>query len=308
VNINFNHKPVLYHEALTALNINPSKTYWDGTLGGGGHSEGIVKLLSQGKLIANDLDNDALEVAKERLLLYKDKIEFIKGDYKNLAETAIKFGKPSGILIDMGVSSYQIDNPERGFCYSRCGDLDMRMSRDSDLSAYEVINSYSERELGDIFFKFGEERYSRRIAQKICELRKKSPIKTTFELSDICKQAYPARHNEGHPAKRVFQSVRIEVNSELTGLYEAVLKLARTLEVGGRLAIITFHSLEDRIVKNAFRELEASCVCPKEFPICNCGKKSEVKILSKKPITATKEELRDNKRAESAKMRVAEKI
>ncbi|MFA5449580.1 MAG: 16S rRNA (cytosine(1402)-N(4))-methyltransferase RsmH [Clostridia bacterium] len=307
----YRHIPVLYRETLDALAIKKDGIYLDGTLGGAGHSEGILKRLETGRLIANDLDIRAIDNAKQMLDAYGDKVTYIQDDYKNILShlDLLKISLLDGILLDLGVSSHQIDTPERGFAYSKDAPLDMRMDEQGVLSAYDVINNYSEKELVKIFFEYGEERYARRIAAAIVSTRRDRHISTTFELADLVKSNYPKSYQLGHPAKRVFQAVRIEVNGELDGLYQAVMSMARRLKAGGRMAVITFHSLEDRIIKNCFRELESDCLCDKaKHPICICGKQREVKILTKKPIIAGKEELEYNKRAESAKLRVIEKI
>lgn len=295
---------------MSALNIKPDGKYLDCTLGGGGHSEGILSRLNEnGRLLSIDLDIEAINSAKERLSKYGDKIKYANDNFKNFASAADAVGieKFDGILLDLGVSSYQIDNPERGFSYIKEAPLDMRMNRDGGISAADVVNGYSEKELKNIFSVYGEERYSGRIASEIVRQRAIKPYETTTELAATAEKFYPKNHKEGHPAKRIFQAVRIEVNGELQGLGDAIEQMTRRLNVGGRIAVITFHSLEDRIVKNVFRLLETDCVCDKSLPICVCGKKSEIKIITKKPITAGKEELNKNRRSASAKLRVAEK-
>lgn len=307
----FQHKSVMLSECVEALSVKPDGIYVDGTAGGGGHSYQIAKKLGpDGKLIAIDKDEDAIKVCKERLAEFGERVIFVRDDFKNLEATldGMNVSRVDGILLDLGVSSYQLDNGERGFSYMKDAPLDMRMDRTAALSAREVINRYSETELAKIFFEYGEEKLARKIAAKIVAERNVSPIETTGRLSEIITECYPKRYNGGHPAKRVFQAVRIEVNGELKGLKEFVERIALRLNAGGRAVILTFHSLEDRAVKQAFKYLELDCICPKEVPICICGKRREIKILTPKPITATSEELRENKRAESAKLRIAERL
>lgn len=307
----FNHFPVLFNEVIEGLCIKPDGIYVDGTLGGGGHSEGILNRLTTGRLIANDLDLDAIENAKEKFADRLNKITFIHDDYKNLCERLDDLGieKVDGILLDLGVSSYQIDTPERGFSYNKDAELDMRMNKEQKLSAFDVVNGYSEKELSKIFFEYGEERYARTIAAKIGKAREGKPIKTTLELADIIASAYPSkdRYKFGNPAKRSFQAIRIEVNNELDGLYDFIMKIALRLKVGGRMCVITFHSLEDRIVKRAFIELEKDCICDKKMPICVCNKRKEVEIITKKPILGEME-AEINKRSAGAKLRIIERV
>lgn len=307
----YSHFPVLYDAVIEGLDVKPDGIYVDGTLGGGGHSSGILERLNAGRLIANDLDVDAIENAKNKFASQLDKITFIHDDYKNLCEnlTAIGVSEVDGILLDLGVSSYQIDSPERGFSYMKDAKLDMRMNREQKISAYEVVNEYSEEELARILFEYGEERYARRIANAIVMERQENKIETTLQLASIAAKAYPAkeRYKYGNPAKRTFQAVRIEVNDELDGLYDFIYKVALRLKKGGRMCVITFHSLEDRIVKRAFVELEKDCVCDKRLPVCVCNKRKEVEILTKKPILGS-EESDVNKRSESAKLRIIKRI
>lgn len=305
----FNHKPVLLNECIDNLNIKPDGIYVDGTLGGAGHSQHIAEKLNQGgKLICFDKDLDALSVSKERLSKY-DNVTFVHDDYKNMPQALAQLGidKVDGILLDLGVSSYQLDNRERGFSYMGDADLDMRMNREQALSAKEVVNNYTQDSLTKIFFEYGEEKFSKRIAENIVKLR---PISSTAELAAIIEKSMPgsARWKGGNPSKRVFQAIRIEVNEELDGLYDAIIAMTRLLNIGGRMCVITFHSLEDRIVKQAFNELKITCVCPPHQPICNCGKIAEIEAISRKPIVALQEELDNNSRSHSAKLRVAEKI
>ncbi len=309
----FAHIPVMLDECLEGLNIKADGIYVDGTVGGAGHSIEIVKRLSgNGRLICVDKDEDALKAAGERLAPYSDRVTFIHDDYKNLVAEldSIGVGKVDGILLDLGVSSYQLDNAERGFSYMKDAPLDMRMDRSQRISAYEVVNGYSESELARILFDYGEEKLARQIARNIVRARAEKPIETTLELAKIVEDTYPAktRWKFGHPSKRTFQAIRIEVNDELSSLGEAVTQMARRLEKGGRMAVITFHSLEDRIVKSAFKELSLACTCPPDFPVCVCGKVQEVELVNKKPIVASEGELEKNSRSQSAKLRVIEKL
>ena len=308
----FKHVSVLLNECIDALDIKKDGIYVDCTLGGAGHSSHILKHLSKdGMLIGIDQDRDALKAAKERLKDY-DNVRYVHSNFYNIDNilTELDVDKVDGILMDLGVSSYQLDEASRGFSYMQDAHLDMRMNRDNDFSAYEVVNNYSEEELYKIIRDYGEERFAKRIANFIVNKRSIKPIETTFELVDIIKAAIPAKaRREGpHPAKRTFQAIRIEVNSELKILNKTIEDGINRLNPGGRMAIITFHSLEDRIVKMKFRELENPCTCPKEFPICVCGKKPLVKVLSKKGIVPTEKEIEENPRSRSAKVRVVEKI
>jgi len=307
----FKHKPVLLDECIKGLNINPDGIYVDGTLGGGGHSFHIIEKLSKnGKLIGIDRDKEALAAATIKLQDFSNKILY-HGNHDNIKNILAELGidKVDGILLDLGISSYQIDEAERGFSYMLDSKLDMRMNREDKLSAYEVVNKYTEDSLSRIFFDFGEERYSKRVAAKICEIRITKPIETTLELAAIIRSCIPykASQDKGHPAKRVFQAIRIEVNCELDKLREAVIDSVNCLNTSGRLAVITFHSLEDRIVKHTFEELEGKCSCPSGFPVCICGYKSNGKNITKKPIISNELELEENSRAKSAKLRIFEK-
>ncbi|MBQ0004724.1 MAG: 16S rRNA (cytosine(1402)-N(4))-methyltransferase RsmH [Clostridiales bacterium] len=308
----FKHVPVLYNECMEALNIRPDGTYVDGTVGGGGHSSGICERLSEaGRLIAVDRDTAALDAAGKRLEPYKCRKDFVHTNYSDVGTIAeVAGGKVSGILLDLGVSSFQLDNAERGFSYMHDAPMDMRMNEDDTFTAYEVVNNYSADELTRIIREYGEEKWASRIAAFIEKARQDKPIETTGELVEIIKAAIPAsaRRNGPHPAKRTFQAIRIEVNAELEHLRRAVSELPDLLEAGGRLAIITFHSLEDRIVKNEFDRRLNPCTCPKEFPVCVCGKVTDIKKISRKPIAPSEEELEINPRARSAKLRVIEKI
>lgn len=309
----FVHEPVMLAECLEALAVKPNGIYLDGTVGGAGHSLRIAERLGEGgRLIAFDKDGDALLAAGKRLEKYIDKVTFVRDDFANAERhlDALGVERLDGVLLDLGVSSYQLDNAERGFSYIKDAPLDMRMNREQRLDAREVVNGYSAEELERIFREYGEEKLARRIAERIVSERKKRPLESTLQLAQLVAECYPekTRWKFGNPAKRVFQAVRIEVNGELDGLYDSVTALARRLVKGGRMAVITFHSLEDRAVKNAFRQLSLSCVCPPDFPVCVCGKVKEVEILNAKPITARAEELARNPRAESAKLRTIERI
>ena len=307
---NFEHTPVMLNECLDGLNIKPEGIYVDGTLGGGGHSGEILKRLTTGKLIAFDKDDDALMSTGEKLKNYKDKVIFVKSDFKNMYEKVHELGfqQVDGILLDLGVSSYQIDTAERGFSYRFDSRLDMRMDRTAKLSAYEVINNYSSEDLIRILYNYGEENFAKSIVNNIMDARKVKEIKTTGELVALIESAIPKKFwGKGSVAKKTFQAIRIEVNGELDGLDVAINKMIDLLNPEGRLAIITFHSLEDRIVKQVFKERATDCICDKTIPFCVCNHKSDVKLVSKKPIIATKEELDNNKRSSSAKLRVLEK-
>ena len=306
----FKHKPVLLEETINGLNIKEDGIYVDGTLGGAGHSKKILeKLSAQGKLIGIDRDEEALKAAKENLKEYKN-VEYIHGNHDEIEEILENIGieKVDGILLDLGVSSYQLDEKERGFSYLGNNELDMRMDKTQNLTAKEVVNTYSEEKLANIIYEYGEERFSRQIAQNICERRKQKEIQTTQELVEIIEKSIPSfAKKDGHPAKRTFQAIRIEVNDEIRPLYETVKKCIKHLKSKGRLCIITFHSLEDRAVKNAYIEEAGKCTCPKDLPYCVCGAKSEGKIINKKPIIATEEEQVENSRSKSAKLRIFEK-
>ena len=308
----FKHRSVLLDECIENLNIKENGIYVDGTLGGGGHSYYILKKLNNtGMLIGIDRDMDAINAAKEKLKEFSN-FKAVHDNHANIIKILenLKIYHVDGILLDLGVSSYQLDEADRGFSYMHNAKLDMRMNREDEFSAYDVVNGYDEDKLYRIFKDFGEERYSRQIAKKICEVRKEKSIETTFELVDIIKSAMPQRalNEKQHPAKRVFQAIRIEVNQELEKLKQAVIDSTLSLNNGGRLAIITFHSLEDKIVKHAYEEMEGRCTCPKDFPVCVCNYKSYGKIVNKKPIISTEEELKQNPRARSAKLRVFERI
>jgi 16S rRNA (cytosine1402-N4)-methyltransferase len=303
------HVPVLYNECLDNLNIKTGGTYFDGTLGGAGHSEGI--LMRGGNLIATDLDKDAIENAKVRLGKpeYEGSFTLVRDNYKNFSKvlSSLNVDKIDGALFDLGISSHQIDEPERGFSYRFDGKLDMRMSDEQSLSAYDVVNTYSEEKLADILYLYAEERFSRRIARNIVNARKIKPIETTLQLAEIVKQSVPMQaQKNGHPAKKTFQAIRIEVNGELNGLDTLIEDVIEKLNSGARLCIITFHSLEDRIVKKAFALHSTDCICDKKLPICICGHKATVKSLGK--IKPSKEELELNSRSASATLRIIEKL
>lgn len=308
----FKHISVLLNECLEGLAIKEDGTYVDCTLGGAGHSSHILKKLSsKGTLIGIDQDNDALKAAKEKLKNYSN-VKFVHNNFYNIDSilTSLDIPNVDGILMDLGVSSYQLDEGERGFSYMKDAPLDMRMDRDRDFSAYDVVNTYSEEDLYRIIRDYGEEKFAKRIAKFIVDRRNDKPIETTLELVDIIKAAISAKaRREGpHPAKRTFQAIRIEVNGELAILNKAIEDGVKHLNKGGRMAIITFHSLEDRIVKLKYRELANPCTCPKEFPVCVCGRKPLVKIISRKAIEPSKEEVEENPRSRSAKLRVLEKL
>lgn len=309
--MSFNHVPVLYQEVIDALNVKPDGIYVDGTVGGVGHASGVAQLLNEnGTLVAVDRDQTALSEARSVLDKYSCTKIYIHDNYSNLPAYAEELGGVDGILLDIGVSSYQLDTPERGFSYMNDAPLDMRMDESDAFTAYEIVNAYPESELFRVIKDYGEEKWASRIAKFIVNARAEAPIETTYQLVDIIKAAIPAsaRREGPHPAKRTFQALRIEVNGELSHLKAAVEALPDMLNSGGRLAIITFHSLEDRIVKEAFARRLDPCTCPKELPVCVCGKVADVKRVTKKPIVASKHELAENPRARSAKLRVIEKL
>ena len=302
----FNHKSVLFDEAIDSLNINSNKIIVDGTAGGGGHSAEIAS--RAGRLIAVDRDPDAVKVLNERLGGFGN-VTIVQDNFSNLKEILkeLNIEKADGLLLDLGVSSFQLDTAERGFSYHKDAPLDMRMSK-SGMSAYDVVNTYSEEQLADILFRYGEEKFARRIAEKIVKVRQDKPIETTFELVDVVKMSYPQRAmRDSHPARKTFQAIRIEVNGELCALEKTLDSALECLNSGGRLSIITFHSLEDRAVKEKFAKWENPCTCPKEFPVCICGKKPEGKMPFKSKAP-TKAELEENPRARSARLRCFEKF
>ncbi len=308
----FEHVSVLLNETIENLNIKPDGIYVDGTLGGAGHSYEIARRLGTGgRLIGIDQDRDAINAATERLAEFGDKVTIVKSNYSEMDIILRDLGidKVDGILLDIGVSSFQFDNPERGFSYREDAPLDMRMDRNAGLSAYDVVNTYEERDLIKILRDYGEEPYAESIAKNIMKHRAKGPIETTFMLNDIVKEALPAKEKAkpGHPSKKVFQALRIEVNGELSVLEDSIDMMIDLLKPHGRLAIITFHSLEDRIVKNHFKDNMNPCICPPEFPVCVCGRKSKGFMVTKKPITPGEEELLRNRRSKSSKLRIFEK-
>lgn len=309
----FAHVPVLPAECMDGLHIRPDGIYVDGTTGGGGHSSLIARQLSEaGRLICIDRDDDALAAARQRLAPLGKNITFVKNNFSRILDVLkdLEIEKIDGILFDLGVSSYQLDNGERGFSYMADAPLDMRMDRQQALTAREVVNAYSREDLRRILKDYGEERYAGPIAAAICRRREEAPIETTLELADLVRSAMPAaaRREKQHPAKRTFQAVRIEVNGELEAVASAVRDSVSCLAPGGRIAVISFHSLEDRIVKRAFAELAQGCTCPKSFPVCVCGNKPKIRLVSHGVITASPEELENNPRSRSAKLRVAEKL
>ncbi len=307
----FKHKSVLLDETVDGLNVKENGIYVDCTLGGGGHSLEVLKRLKgTGTLIGIDQDEEALSAAKERLKEF-DNVIYVHSNFENIKEILKNQGIKGvdGIMADLGVSSYQFDNPERGFSYRFDAPLDMRMNKENEISAYEIVNEYSEDELFKIIRDYGEEKFAKNIAKHICARRKESPIKTTFELNEIIKAAIPAKMREkgGHPSKRTYQAIRIECNRELEVLENTLDDMIECLNNEGRLCVITFHSLEDRTVKNNFRTNENPCICPPSFPVCTCGRKPKGKIITKKPITASEGELEENTRSQSAKLRIFEK-
>ena len=308
--LEFKHKPVLLKETIQGLEIKENGIYVDGTLGGAGHSKEILKQLSsKGLLVGIDRDAEALKAAGENLKEFQN-VKYVHGNHDEIEEIFKQIGiqEVDGILLDLGVSSYQLDERERGFSYLGNNELDMRMDKTQKLTAKEVINTYSEEDLANIIYEYGEERFSRQIAKNVCESRKNKEIDTTEELVQIIEKSIPAfAKKEGHPAKRTFQAIRIEVNDEIRPLYNTVRSCIKHLKKGGRLCIITFHSLEDRAVKNAFTDAQGKCICPKDLPYCVCGAKSEGKIINKKPIIATEEEQTENSRSKSAKLRIFER-
>ncbi len=310
--VQFSHRSVLLDECMEGLDIKPFGIYIDGTAGGAGHSSEIAARLSTGRLIALDQDATAVGVATERLSRFGERATVVQSNFCKLDEVCASLGITAidGLLLDLGVSSYQLDTAERGFSYQADAPLDMRMDQNNPLTARTVVNEYSEEAIRRILFEYGEERYSSRIAGNIVKARAEAPIETTGELVEIIKRSIPAASREGghHPAKRSFQALRIEVNAELDVIAPAIKRAVGLMNPGGRLAIITFHSLEDRIVKDTFKELAAGCTCPRSLPVCVCGNKPKLRIISKKPILPSNEELEVNPRSRSAKLRIAEKI
>ncbi len=302
----FKHEPIMLNECIENLNIKKDGIYVDGTMGGAGHSSKIVEKLDGGLLIGIDRDQEAIEASKKRLSKYNN-VKYVHGRHEDIILHLQSLGieKVDGVLLDLGISSYQIDEGARGFSYTKDAELDMRMDQSQELSAKDIVNNYDEHELEDIFRKYGEEKFSKRIAERIISERKVKEITTTYELADIVRSAVPK--DAVNSFKRIFQALRIEVNGELKELKKAILDIVSVLNVGGRICIITFHSLEDRIVKEAFLELQGKCTCPKDFPKCVCGYKSYGKVITKKPIVPSEEEMERNPRSKSAKLRVFER-
>lgn len=309
--LEFKHKPVMLQECINGLKIKPNGIYVDGTLGGAGHSKEILRKLSNdGLLIGIDRDEDALKAAKENLLEFQN-VKFVKGNHDDIKQILDEIGieKVDGILLDLGVSSYQLDERNRGFSYLGENELDMRMDKSQELTAKEVINTYTEEKLANLIYEYGEERFSRQIARNICENRKHEEIKTTKQLVEIIEKSIPkSKQNDGHPAKRTFQAIRIEVNDEIKPLYNTIKDCIDCLKSQGRLCVITFHSLEDRAVKNAMIDAKGKCTCPSDLPYCVCGAKTLGNIITRKPIVASKEEQDENSRSKSAKLRIFEKL
>ncbi len=308
----FKHKPVLLNECIEGLNIKPDGIYVDGTLGGAGHSKEILKRLDKNKgiLIGIDRDEEALQAAKKNLSEYEN-VKYVHGNHDNIKEIleSLKIDKVDGILLDLGVSSYQLDERNRGFSYLGSNELDMRMDKSQRLTAMEVVNNYKEEHLANIIYEYGEERFSRNIARNICIERRKKKIETTDELVKIIEKSIPRLNpKEGHPAKRTFQAIRIEVNNEIKPLEDTIKNSIDVLKPEGRLCVITFHSLEDRAVKQAMNRAKGMCTCPKDIPYCVCGAKELGIVITRKPIIASEEEQRENSRSKSAKLRIFEKI
>lgn len=309
----FSHFSVMLGECIEALNIKQDGIYVDCTAGGGGHSGEILKRLTSGKLISIDQDDDALATCREKFEKYGERSILVKSNFSELDTVLFELGieKVDGVLMDLGVSSFQLDTPVRGFSYNTEARLDMRMNVQNPFSAYELVNTYSEAELKRIIFNYGEEKFAPLIAKKIVSAREVKPIETTTELADIIKSAIPvaaAKKEAQHPAKRTFQAIRIEVNHELDVISPAIDTAVNRLNEGGRIVIMTFHSLEDRLVKTKFNDYAKGCICPPDFPVCVCGNKAKLKVITKKPITASNRELELNSRSKSAKLRVAEKV
>lgn len=307
----FEHKSVMLNEVIDNLNIQPNGVYVDCTAGGGGHSLKILQNLTGGKLIAIDKDIDAINECKNKFADYKNVI-LIHDDFHNIKSILeeLNIDKIDGIIVDLGVSSFQIDTADRGFSYRFDAPLDMRMNQEQVLTAYDVVNNYSEDDLANIMFKYGEEKFSRQIARKIVEYRQTKNIETTLELVNVVESVLPAKikFEKGHSCKRVFQAIRIEVNGEIEGLKQTIIDMVEVLKSKGRLCVLTFHSLEDRIVKDTFKELATDCICPKELPVCICNHHRSIDIVNKKPIIASSDELNSNSRSASAKLRVAQKV
>lgn len=308
----FSHYSVMLEESIAALNIKPDGIYVDCTAGGGGHSLAIAKKLGNGRLVSIDRDSDAIKAAQARLSDFSEKVTFVHANFSSVRDVLddLSIDKIDGALIDLGVSSFQLDTAERGFSYMRNAPLDMRMDRSESLTAYDIINGYDEADIRRILYTYGEESYAPQIARAIVKARAEAPIATTYELVGIIKDSLPNKIKAGghHPAKKCFQAIRIEVNDELNIIEPTLRALTDSLSVGGRLAVITFHSLEDRITKQTFASLAKGCTCPPDFPVCVCGKVPEIKLVSRKPIEPSLSELDENPRSRSAKLRIAEKI
>ena len=307
----FIHKPVMLYECIEGLNIKSEGIYTDGTLGGAGHSRKIVeKLSTKGILIGIDRDQEAIQAAKENLKEFSN-VTYVHNNHDNIKEVLanLEIDQVDGILLDLGVSSYQLDERNRGFSYLGENDLDMRMDKSQDLTAEIIVNTYEEQDLANIIYEYGEERFSRQIARNICTKREEEVIKTTKQLVEIIESSIPrSKQKDGHPAKRTFQAIRIEVNDEIKPLYNTMLNCIDCLKPGGRLCVITFHSLEDRAVKKAFIDAKGKCTCPSDLPYCVCNIETKGNIVTRKPIVASKEELEENSRSKSAKLRIFEKI
>jgi len=311
--LEFSHKPVMLEECMQGLALKAGGVYFDGTVGGGGHSYEILKRTApNGRLIATDLDDEAIQAASARLQSFDGRYTIYKSNYKDFERVFSEAGveKIDGALLDFGISSHQIDDEDRGFSYRMASaPLDMRMDQSAPLTAEIVLNTYSEERIAKILKTYGEEAFAKQIARNVVKARAEKPLKTSGEFAEIIQKSIPAKFRYGAPCERKsFQALRVEVNGELDGLYELVVSLTRRLKKGGRIAILTFQSLEDRIVKEAFRELQSPCTCPPSFPVCVCGKKQEITIVNRKPITASEEELRENSRSKCAKLRIAEKL
>ena len=308
----FTHKPVLLAECIEALHIRPEGIYVDGTLGRAGHSREIAQRLTTGRLVCIDRDQAAIDAAQERLAPWMDRVTLVHSNFDRVSEILAELDIPGvdGMLFDLGVSSPQLDDASRGFSYMHDAPLDMRMDATAPLTAYDVVNTWSYEELRRILFEYGEERYAPAIAKRIVQARETAPVQTTLELAELIRSAMPAAalREKQHPAKRSFQAIRIAVNDELGAVRQGMEAAIDHLKPGGRLAVITFHSLEDRIVKNVFQDAAKGCTCPPSFPVCVCGRKPKIRILTKKPIIATREEVEENPRSRSAKLRVAERV
>lgn len=308
----FKHTPIMLKECLDGLNIKPDGIYFDGTLGGGGHSAEILKRLKTGRLIATDKDIEAVNAGEKRLKEVSSNFKIVRDDFKNFKKilSDLNIEEVDGVLLDLGVSSHQLDSAERGFSYRFDAELDMRMDDRNPLSAKYIVNNYSQKELERVLFEYGEEPFTKNIVRNILLERQKGEIATTGQLVEIIKASVPKKIQitRGHPAKRVFQALRIEVNGELRNLETALSDMTDKLKRGGRIAVITFHSLEDRIVKNTFKLLSANCICPPSLPFCACNHRATLKVITKKPLSPAKSETEENPRSESAKLRIAEKI